>query len=323
MRFTKVPRQSSQGFYKKGGRESLSGVKYKVKGGKFNSPEVPKPGGNVKKLKYGLAFYGAARIAPLWIQMAEAAGWDGCFLGDAIWIEDPMIKLAAAAVLTNRIRLGTMVIPVPLRRPWQIASESVALDHLSNGRLILGLGTGAVWMGWQGFPDEPTDTKTRAEMLSETVAILTKLFQREPFDFDGKHYHLRLTLVDEMHYPPKPVQQPRIPIWIPGIWPKMKSMQRVLDCDGLLPLKMNANRQFEEVTPEDLRAMKAYIDSHRSLTTPFDYVAEGRLAGVDQSQARERLSAWAEAGATWYIEGLWEASPEQVEDVIRRGPPDF
>lgn len=81
-------------------------------------------------------------------------GWH--FLGDAIWCEDPLICLAAAAVLTRRLRLGTMIVPAPLRRPWKLASESVALDHLSDGRLILGLGTGATWMGWQGFPDEVT-----------------------------------------------------------------------------------------------------------------------------------------------------------------------
>src|SRR5512137_1727473 len=117
--------------------------------------------------------------------MAEEAGWAGCFLGDYIWCEDPMIALAAAAMTTSRIRLGTMVVPVPLRRPWKLASESVALDQLSNGRLTLGLGAGAVWMGWQAFPDEVTDTKTRAEMLDETIDILDLLYQRKPFDYHG------------------------------------------------------------------------------------------------------------------------------------------
>ena len=56
-------------------------------------------------------------------------------------------RLAAAATNTSQIRLGTMVIPIPLRRPWKVASEAVALDHLSDGRLTLGLGAGAVWMG--------------------------------------------------------------------------------------------------------------------------------------------------------------------------------
>jgi general stress protein CsbA len=192
-------------------------------------------GENMTALKFGLALpYGSARMAAKLSCLAEEAGWDGCFLGDAIWCEDPMIALAAAAMTTHRIRLGTMIVPMPLRRPWKVASESVALDHLSDGRLILGLGAGAVWMGWQGFPDEVTDAKTRAEMLDESIDILTLLYQRKQFDYDGKHYQLKLTLVDEMHYPPKPVQQPRIPLWVPGIWPRKKSMQRVLKCDGVL-----------------------------------------------------------------------------------------
>lgn len=113
-------------------------------------------------MKYGAALpYGSARTAANLAQLAEQSGWDGIFLGDAIWCQDPMIGLAAAAMTTSRIRLGSMVVPVPLRRPWKLASESVALDHLSNGRLTLGLGAGAVWMGWQAFPYEVTDTRTR------------------------------------------------------------------------------------------------------------------------------------------------------------------
>ncbi len=147
-------------------------------------------------MKYGAALpYGSARAAANLAQLAEQSGWDGVFLGDAIWLEDPMICLAAAAMTTSRIRLGTMVVPVPLRRPWKLASESVALDHLSNGRLTLGLGAGAVWMGWQAFPDEVTDTKIRAEMLDETIDILDLLYQRKPFDYDGRHYHLKLTAI--------------------------------------------------------------------------------------------------------------------------------
>jgi alkanesulfonate monooxygenase SsuD/methylene tetrahydromethanopterin reductase-like flavin-dependent oxidoreductase (luciferase family) len=108
----------------------------------------------MKTMKFAAAFYANPHTAADLAHIAEEAGWDGIFLGDAIWLEDPMIGLAAAAMATNRIRLGTMVIPVPLRKPWKIASESLAIDHLSSGRLTLGLGAGAVWMGWHAFPDE-------------------------------------------------------------------------------------------------------------------------------------------------------------------------
>lgn len=275
-------------------------------------------------LKFGLALpYGGARMVAQLCQLAEEMGWDGCFLGDAIWCEDPMIALAAAAMTTQRIRLGTMIIPVPLRRPWKLAGESLALDRLSDGRLILGLGAGAVWMGWQGFPDEVTDTRARAEMLDETIDILTLLYRSKQFDYLGKHYHLKLTLLDEQHYPPKPVQQPRIPLWAVGVWPRQKSMQRVLKCDGLLAEKMNRDGKTEEVTPADIQAMKAYVDANRTLTTPFDIVVSGKTAGLDQMQIQETLLAWQEAGVTWWVEGLWDESEEQVIERIRRGPPQI
>ena len=169
-------------------------------------------------LKFGVALpYVSAREVAELCTLAEETGWDGCFVGDAIWCEDPLIGLAAAAMTTQRIRLGTMIIPMPLRKPWKVASESLALDRLSEGRLILGIGAGAVWMGWQCFPDEVTDTKARAEMLDESIDILTRLYRREQFDYDGKHFHLKLTQMDLQYFPPKPVQQPRIPLWTPGL----------------------------------------------------------------------------------------------------------
>lgn len=268
-------------------------------------------------LKFGVALpYGNARMAARLAALAEEAGWDGCFLGDAIWCEDPMIALAAAAMTTRRIRLGPMIIPMPLRRPWKVASESLALDHLSDGRLILGLGAGAVWMGWQGFPDEVTDTRARAEMLDESIDILTLLYQRKQFDYSGRHYHLKLSLVDEMHYPPKPVQQPRIPLWVVGIWPRKKSMRRVLKCDGVLVEKIG-----EETTPEDICEIKTYVKANRTLTTPFDIVVSGKTAGLERAQLQAKLLPRQEAGLTWWIEDMIGQSEKEVVESLRQGPP--
>jgi alkanesulfonate monooxygenase SsuD/methylene tetrahydromethanopterin reductase-like flavin-dependent oxidoreductase (luciferase family) len=275
-------------------------------------------------MKFGVALpYVNARSAAELAVIAEQSGWDGVFMGDAIWCTDPLIALTAAAMVTNRIRLGVMVIPVPLRKPWKIASESAALDNLSGGRLVLGLATGAVWMGWQAFPDEVTDTRVRAEMLDETIDILTLLYRGEQVDFDGKHYHLRLTQLDKQYYPPPPVQQPRIPLWVAAAWPRPKSMQRVLKCDGLLPLKMSPDGQFQEVLPADIREMKAYIDANRTLDTPFDIVVEGKTAGLVPDQIQEKLAPWVEAGATWWIEGMWGDTQDAVKERLQQGPPRF
>lgn len=275
-------------------------------------------------MKFGLALpYNQTRNIAQWAQNAEEQGWDGLFLGDAIWCEDPLIGLSAAALVTQSIRLGTMIIPVPLRRPWKIASESVALDHLSDGRLILGLATGAAWMGWYAFPDEADDPKIRTEILDETIDILTLLYQRKPFDFDGKYFHLKLTLLDEQYYPPKPVQKPRIPLWRPAIWPYEKSLQRTLKCDGVIVEKRSSAGKDEEISPDDIRGLKTYLDSNQPHTRPYDVVVNGSSRMLASSQRQEHLLQLEEAGVTWWIEGLWGEPPESVTDFIQHGPPQL
>jgi len=252
-------------------------------------------------------------MTAIYAQLAEETGWDGVFIGDAIWCGAPKVALSAAAMVTSRICLGTMVIPAPLRKPWEVAKKSPALDNLSGGRAILGLGAGAVWMGWQGFPDEVTDTRTRAEMLDESIDILILLFRRKMFDYDGKHCHVKLPLVDEMYYLLVLVQQPRIPLWCVGAWPRMKSMKRVLKCYGLWLNKMDENGKFVDLQPDDIRQMKAYFDANRTLTTSFDIVDEGSTAALDQPQTREKIKLW--------IEGSWGDTGEKVLERIRQRPP--
>ncbi|GAP12462.1 coenzyme F420-dependent N5,N10-methylene tetrahydromethanopterin reductase [Longilinea arvoryzae] len=273
-------------------------------------------------MNFGVAlpYLSAREIAEL-AYLAEEHGWDGAFVGDAIWTVDPIVSLSAAAMRTQRIRLGVMVVPVPLRKPWKIASESAALDHLSGGRLTLALATGAVWMGWQAFPDAVTDTRLRAEMLDETIDILTQLYAGQPFDYDGRHYHLKLTALDPQYYPPRPVQQPRIPLWVVGAWPRPKSMRRALKCDGVLPVKSGANGQFAALTPAEVAEVKAYIEANRAAQTPFDIVIEGSTAGLDAVERQARLAALRDAGATWWIEGLWGATFEEAAEHIRKGAP--
>lgn len=268
-------------------------------------------------MNFGLAFpYNEVRSAAVWAKAAEDAGWDGIFMGDAIWCQDPMLTLAAAATATTRIQLGTLIIPAPIRRPWKIASEAAALDHLSDGRFILGLGTGAVWMGWYGFPDEVTELKTRVRMLDESVEILQLLFQGKPFDYTGEHYHLELTKLNEVFYPPRPVRKPSIPLWTPAIWPRKNSLLRALKCDGVIPEKRDAEGNPADLTPEDIAGIKAFVDENRDLTTPFDIVVIHKFDDLGGS-----LAQWQEAGATWLVEELYDTPKEDVLAKIQQGPP--
>ena len=272
-------------------------------------------------MQYGFVLpQGDARTAADFAREAERAGWDGFFVWDPVWGIDPWVSLAAAAMVTERIRLGTMLTPVSRRRPWKLAGETATLDHLSNGRVILAVGLGAIDTGFAEF-GEVTDRKTRAELLDEGLEIITGLWRGQPFSYDGKHYHIRPTT---FFPPPPPVQQPRIPIWVVGAWPSPKSMQRVVRYDGLLPNKLNADRTPATITPDDLREMKAYVDEHRTHTTPFDIVMEGETPGDDPQQAQAIVRPFAEAGATWWLEAMWSMPDlDRVLARIRQGPPQL
>lgn len=274
-------------------------------------------------MKYGFVLpYGDARTAADFAFEAEQAGWDGFFVWEPVWGWDAWMMLTAAAMRTERIKLGTMITPVSRMRPWELASKTVTLDHLSNGRVILAVGLGAIDTGFAAFGEE-TDRKTRAELLDEGLDIITGLWRGQPFNYDGQHYHIKET----SFYPlPSPVQQPRIPIWVVGAWPKKKSMQRVLRYDGLLPNVMDDQGEHIPPTHEHIRAMKDTIAERRTLTTPFDIVVEGKTPGADPDRAAEISRGWAAAGATWWIEALWgdPAQPIDYAAIFRRiqqGPP--
>ena len=277
-------------------------------------------------MKYGFIIPGGDihTVADLAAE-AEAAGWDAAFYWDGINIQDmpmydPWVTMAAMALRTRRVRLGAIVSPLSRRRPWKLARETVSLDHLSGGRLIVPVGLGALDDGGFGKVGEPTDRKTRAELLDESLAILTGLWSGEPFQYDGKHYHL-----DTMTFLPQPVQSPRIPIWVVAMWPSERSMQRALRYDGLLPNVRGADGAPRDVTPDDIREMAAYVAERRNQSTPFDIVMEGETPGDDPAQAAAIVRPFAEAGATWWNESRWGAMSDValVRTRIQQGPPSI
>ncbi len=274
-------------------------------------------------MKYGFVLpSGDAQTAANFATDAELAGWDGFFVWEPVWGIDAWVALTAAAMRTTKIRLGTLLTPLSRMRPWKLASETATLDNLSGGRVILSVGLGAIDTGFEAF-GEVTDRKIRAELLDEGLDILTGLWQGQPFQYGGKHY-----TVKESNFmpPPPPIQKPRIPIWVVGAWPSQKSMKRVLKFDGLLPNVFDENGQHRSLKPEDIREMKSFISSHRTSTTPFDIIVEGETPGADLARAKEIIELWEDAGATWWIEALWEAprdaeGQKMVQHRLRQGPP--
>jgi alkanesulfonate monooxygenase SsuD/methylene tetrahydromethanopterin reductase-like flavin-dependent oxidoreductase (luciferase family) len=276
-------------------------------------------------LKYGFVFPGGdAREAALVAHEAEQAGWDGFFVWEPVWGIDAWVSLTAAAMQTERIRLGTMLSPLSRMRPWKLASETVTLDRLSNGRVILSVGLGALDSGFEAF-GEVTDRQLRAELLDEGLDVLTGLWQGQPFTYTGKHYQIKPT----SFFPPSPpIQQPRIPIWVVGAWPRQKSMRRVLRYDGLLPSVIGDDGQGRPTTATDIRAMRAYIDANRVGTTPFDIVMEGETPANDMQKAASILGEWHAVGVTWWLESMWHFQGdtnglEMLRKRIKQGPPRF
>jgi len=117
---------------------------------------------------------------------------------------------------------------------------------------------------------------------------------------------------------PPPVQSPRIPIWVVGVWQKEKSMQRTLRWDGIIPQKYQS---MSRLTPDEIRALKQFIDKQRSSSAPFDIIAGGTTPGGNHKQAVKKVRPFAEAGATGWLESIMTFSADKLRARIKQGPP--
>jgi alkanesulfonate monooxygenase SsuD/methylene tetrahydromethanopterin reductase-like flavin-dependent oxidoreductase (luciferase family) len=255
----------------------------------------------------------------------EAAGWDGFFIWDHLVkyhdarlpVADPWIVLSAIAVHTKRIRLGPMVTPLARRRPWKLARETVTLDHLSNGRLILGVGLGARSAAeFENFGDEG-NLGIRAQMLDEALEVLTGLWSGEPFHYKGAHYTIK-----ETSFRPKPRQVPRIPIWVAGTWPNKKPLQRAARWDGAFPIGAG-HSQVDMLAVTEVSEAIHYLKSYRGLDKRFAIVHLGITPADDLAQDAKIVAQYAQTGVTWWLENI---NPEryslaEARQRIGKGPP--
>ena len=260
---------------------------------------------------------------------AEAAGWDAVFVWDSLLfsaqmrppIADPYITLAAIAAQTERVRIGTMVAQLARRRPWKIAREVATLDLLSNGRLILGVG-----LGFDGaaefaqFGEEP-DARVRADKLDEALDIVVGLCSGAPFCYQGTYYQ-----ISETTFLPRPIQQPRVPIWVAGYWPNRRPFRRAARWDGVCPVEMEIRGPGDfsilPTSPATAATVGDYIREHRTGDGSFEMVVS-RALPEDRYEAAELLTAYAEAGVTWLLRDMlpWEVPLAAARRIVRAGPP--
>lgn len=257
---------------------------------------------------------------------AEEAGWDGFWVWDHLqWSGedeggprqpsvDPTVALALVAAATRRVRIGPMVLPLARRRPAKVARELATLDHLSGGRLTLGIGLGGPpGLEFGDFGEDP-DPRVRAAKLDEGLAVLQGLWTGEPFSFAGEHHTVR-----SAQLLPPPVQE-HVPIWVGGEWPNRAPFRRAARFDGVHPLLFSVP---PEQQPAAIAELVGYVQRHRTSSGPFDVVFGGDTAGDGSAADRALVRRFADVGVTWWMEGIshWRGPLADMRERIRRGPP--
>ncbi|HEX5120824.1 MAG TPA: LLM class flavin-dependent oxidoreductase [Pseudonocardiaceae bacterium] len=233
---------------------------------------------------------------------AEAAGFDGFFLwdhmvfandGDGPAIVDPWAVLSVIAARTSSIVLGPMITPVPRRRPWVLARQTVTLDRIAGGRTVFGVGIGSPAYGDFGIFGDPTEARTRAEMLDEGLAVMAGLWSGDRFEFHGDHYSLA-----PVRFLPTPVS--RIPVWVGGVLPAAAPMRRAARWDGAVPIRF-ADGALARPSPADIAGVRDLVLERRGSLDGYDLVVWAEVA------PNPDLSSYVDSGATWWIE---TAKPE-------------
>jgi alkanesulfonate monooxygenase SsuD/methylene tetrahydromethanopterin reductase-like flavin-dependent oxidoreductase (luciferase family) len=262
--------------------------------------------------------------------LGERHGWDGVFTWEAVWGEHAWVTLSAAAMVTERIRLGTLLTPASRWRPWDLASAVATVDRLSGGRVVMSVGLGAPHDGWTAFePDE--GRRVRAEKLDECLAIYDGLMRGQPFSYDGRHFSARPT---DHIVPGPPAQRPRPPVWVVGARVTGRegqpSLRRAARWDGLLPAIIEDGQPRDLRDPAELADMVAEVRRMRAAEgnagDPFDVVVEGDSTGEFVQLDPPDPGAWEAAGATWWVESWWsiergDAGLAEVRRRVQAGPP--
>jgi len=224
---------------------------------------------------------------------AEAGGWDGVFLWDHIVyrppvraVADPWVALSAIAARTERLRLGPMVTPLSRRRVQKVARETITLDHLSRGRLTLGVGVGSNNPAEVEPYGEVVDPRERARLLDNGLTRLAAFWGGE--------------------FEPRPVQRPRIPVWVAARWPNRRPVRRALAWDGLFPIELPG--------PDALAELAGEIHAQRP-------TGSGRFDLAVEIEPGEDAGPWAQAGATWVLTGFGrQPTVAGVREAIGAGP---
>lgn len=264
-------------------------------------------------------------------ELGERRGWDGIFTWEALYGVDAWVELAAAAMVTSTIRLGTLLTPASRHRPWDLASKVGSVDRISQGRAVMSVGLGALHPGWLAF-EADEGRAVRARKLDESLAIYAGLLGGDPrFAYEGEYYSAR---PNDFPRPPLTPQRPHPPVWVVGAptrdrHGRARSLERAARWQGVIP----AIHAPEGDAPKTVESFSAVVETVRGLRAEAGLPWEGYDAIIEADSHGDftRLepadpAAWEQAGATWWIESWWSVpeGPEGLAEVRRRveaGPP--
>jgi hypothetical protein len=269
-------------------------------------------------------FFGYAENYEMLAELAAENGWNGLFIWDHILgsgrksppTVDPWIALTLMASNSTKIKIGTTVTPLPRRRPWKVARETVSVDYLSKGRLILSVGLGEPLAIEYGAFGEEKNAKLLGEKLDESLDIIQGLWSGEEFSYSGKHYQ-----INKVQFLPKSYQQPRIKIWVGGQWGHKKPFIRGAKYDGMFPLKKGFIDNLSDI---EITEIYEFLKKHRGSMDNFDLITLGVTSGKNNKEDKQMINYLKEKGFTWYLEYLGaDFSLEKLKDRIKAGPPKF
>jgi probable F420-dependent oxidoreductase len=285
----------------------------------FQYPEIS--GRDVDMLEIG----GVASLA----QLAERYGWSGIAFTEhptpsVSWIDagghqsiDPFAALAHAAAVTTKLQLLTYLAVLPYRNPGILAKSAATVDRLSDGRFILGAGTGYLKSEYRAAG---VDFEERNQLFDEALDVLPLHWSGNPYDYQGMHFSCRGTIGL-----PRPIRQP-IPIWIGGN--SRLTLRRVAQRgQGWMPLTGPADmfatvRTPGLVTTDAIAAPLAELrelagDRFDNLDIIVAYRDESIYdEPIDIERHREAFGHIAELGATWIlIPGPTKVAPAAAEFI--------
>jgi len=246
------------------------------------------------------------------LQRAEELGFHSAWVQDQVAGDAPLLEamslLAYSAAVTTTLKLGVSVIVLPVRNAPQLAKSVGTIDHMSDGRVILGVGLGPVFAGDNYFRIFGATAGDALQRFNEGVDVLKRLWTEDKVDLDGRFYTLRKTSME-----PKPIQKPHPPLWFGGQHPHALH-RAVRVADGYMGAGPTTTGDFGR----NVEHLRRFMDEEGRDPATFPISKRVYLAvDDDAARAKRRLDEFFARRYPWQL----DANPNYVADTCVWGSP--